>query len=155
MAGLAVLLLGGKPTVRTPLTGTAEALGVSPVVLRATAALDTAGVVAALDGRAVTGCLCPAPVSAAVAYRLWFRGTGRPIATCVTFPGPLSPPTAAVIGWAAPGESLTPVRLLGMAIAFGATLSGRMRTAKPKTFSSAEWNDRKHSMDLTGGALRG
>ncbi|MGW0565488.1 EamA family transporter [Streptomyces sp. NPDC003016] len=207
VAGLAVLLLSEKPTVRTLLTGIAAALGVSLVVLRATAALDTAGVLAALassasmaagtvltkrwgrpegvgplvmtgwqltagglliapvallvegappalDGRAVAGYLYLALVNTAVAYWLWFRGIGRLTATSVTFLGPLSPLSAAVIGWAALGETLTPVQLLGMAIAFGATLLGQMRVAKPETFSSAEENDRKHSMDLTGGALR-
>lgn len=215
VAGLAVLLLSEKPTVRTLLTGIAAALGVSLVVLRATAALDTIGVLAALassasmavgtvltkrwgrpegvgplvmtgwqltagglliapvaflvegappalDGRAVAGYLYLALVNTAVAYWLWFRGIGRLTATSVTFLGPLSPLTAAVIGWAALGEALTPVQLLGMAIAFGATLLGQMRVTRPgsgsdtpgKTFSETERTDRKDSIDLMDGAVR-
>ncbi|GAA1543240.1 EamA family transporter [Streptomyces albidochromogenes] len=214
VAGLAVLLLSEKPTVRTLLTGIAAALGVSLVVLRATAVLDALGVLAALtssasmaagtvltkrwgrpdgvgplvmtgwqltagglliapvallvegappalDGRAVGGYLYLALVNTAVAYWLWFRGIGRLTATSVTFLGPLSPLTAAVIGWAALGEALTPVQLLGMAIALGATLLGQGKVAAPKggpsageLFSSDERNDQKDSIDLKGGAVR-
>ncbi|GGX37089.1 EamA family transporter [Streptomyces chryseus] len=213
VAGLAVLLLSEKPTVRTLLTGIAAALGVSLVVLRATAALDTLGVLAALtssasmaagtvltkrwgrpegvgplvmtgwqltagglliapvaflvegapptlDGRAVGGYLYLALVNTAVAYWLWFRGIGRLTATSVTFLGPLSPLTAAVIGWVALGEALTPVQLLGMAIALGATLLGQGKAAAPKggppgqSFRPAEGIDQKDSMDLMGGAVR-
>ncbi len=207
VAGLAVLLLSEKPTVRTLLTGIAAALGVSLVVLRATAALDTAGVLAALassasmaagtvltkrwgrpegvgplvmtgwqltagglliapvallaegappalDGRAVAGYLYLALVNTAVAYWLWFRGIGRLTATSVTFLGPLSPLSAAVVGWAALGEALTPVQLLGMAIALGATLLGQVRVTRSKLFSSTEGNDQKHSMDLMSRVLR-
>ncbi|OEJ51621.1 EamA family transporter [Streptomyces agglomeratus] len=215
VAGLAVLLLSEKPTVRTLLTGIAAALGVSLVVLRATAALDTIGVLAALassasmaagtvltkrwgrpegvgplvmtgwqlttgglliapvaflvegappvlEGRAVAGYLYLALVNTAVAYWLWFRGIGRLTATSVTFLGPLSPLTAAVIGWAALGEALTPVQLLGMAIAFGATLLGQMRGSRrgsggdigDQKFSKTERIDRKDSMELMDGAVR-
>lgn len=206
VAGLAMLLLSEKPTVRTLLTGIAAALGVSLVVLRATAALDTVGVVAALtssasmaagtvltkrwgrpdgvgplvmtgwqltagglliapvallvegappalDGRAVAGYLYLALVNTAVAYWLWFRGIGRLTATSVTFLGPLSPLTAAVIGWAALGQALTPVQVIGMVIALGATLVGQM-TVRPRSFSSPEGNGSKHSMDLTGASVR-
>jgi probable blue pigment (indigoidine) exporter len=52
VAGLAALLLGERPTVRTLLTGVAAALGVSLVVLRAAGALDTVGVLAALASTA-------------------------------------------------------------------------------------------------------
>lgn len=48
-------------------------------------------------------------------------------ATQVTFLGPLSPLTAAVVGWAALGQTLTPVQLAGMALAFGATVAGQLR----------------------------
>lgn len=52
----------------------------------------------ALDGRAVGGYLYLAVANTAVAYWLWFRGIGRMTATQVTFLGPLSPLTAAVVG---------------------------------------------------------
>ncbi|MET7593772.1 EamA family transporter [Streptomyces sp. NPDC005481] len=180
VAGLAALLLGERPTVRTLLTGIAAALGVSLVVLQAAGALDTLGVLAALastasmstgtvltkrwgrpegvgplaltawqltagglliapvaflaegappalDGRAVGGYLYLALANTAVAYWLWFRGIGRLSATQVTFLGPLSPLTAAVIGWAALGQALTPLQLTGMALAFTATVVGQRR----------------------------
>jgi probable blue pigment (indigoidine) exporter len=180
VAGLAALLLGERPTVRTLLTGIAAALGVSLVVLKAAGALDTIGVLAALgstasmstgvvltkrwgrpegvgplaltgwqltagglliapialfvegappalDGRAIGGYLYLALANTAVSYWLWFRGIGRLSATQVTFLGPLSPLTAAVIGWAALGQALTPLQLLGMAIAFAATVFGQLQ----------------------------
>ncbi|MCX5349300.1 MULTISPECIES: EamA family transporter [Streptomyces] len=179
VAGLAALLLGDRPTLRTLLTGIAAALGVSLVVLQAAGALDAVGVLAALaatasmstgtvltkrwgrpdgvgplaltawqltaggllivpvallvegappalDGRAVGGYLYLALANTAVAYWLWFRGIGRLSATQVTFLGPLSPLTAAVIGWAALGQSLTPVQVAGMVLAFGATVLGQV-----------------------------
>ncbi|WP_406008908.1 EamA family transporter [Streptomyces sp. NBC_00637] len=82
----------------------------------------------ALDGRALGGYLYLALANTAVSYWLWFRGIGRLTATQVTFLGPLSPLTAAVVGWAALGQALTPVQLAGMALAFGATVAGQLRT---------------------------
>lgn len=115
----------------------------------------------ALDGRAVAGYAYLALANTAVAYWLWFRGIGRLSATQVTFLGPLSPLTAAVIGWVALGQALTPVQLVGMALAFGATLLGQrppriaaLPAPQPRPFSSAEEKERKVSMDLTGGELR-
>lgn len=113
-----------------------------------------------LDGRAVAGYVYLALANTAVAYWLWFRGIGRLTATQVTFLGPLSPLTAAVIGWAALGQALTPVQLVGMALAFGATLLGQRPpraaapASHPQPFSSTEEKEQKVSMDLTGGELR-
>ncbi|MFI9769395.1 EamA family transporter [Streptomyces sp. NPDC052415] len=112
----------------------------------------------ALDARAAVGYLYLALAGTAVAYWLWFRGIGRLTATQVTFLIPLSPLTAAVVGWAALGESLTPVQLVGMALALGATVAGQLLPGggggTVRTFSSAERNGRKDSMDVTGPALR-
>ncbi|GAB2743644.1 EamA family transporter [Streptomyces bullii] len=80
----------------------------------------------ALDGRAVGGYLYLALANTAVAYWLWFRGIGRLTATQVTFLGPLSPLTAAIVGWAALGQALTPVQVAGMVLAFGATVAGQI-----------------------------
>ncbi|WP_371580226.1 EamA family transporter [Streptomyces sp. NBC_01314] len=184
VAGLATVLLGERPTVRTLLTGIAAALGVSLIVLKAAGALDPVGLLAALastasmstgtvltkrwgrpagvgplalsgwqltagglliapvaflvegappalDTRAVGGYLYLALANTAVSYWLWFRGIGRLSATQVTFLGPLSPLTAAVVGWAALGQSLTPLQLLGMTIAFGATILGQLQPRSP------------------------
>jgi probable blue pigment (indigoidine) exporter len=179
VAGLAAVLLGERPTVRTLLTAAAAALGVSLVVLKAAGALDALGVLAALaatasmstgtvltkrwgrpdgvgplaltgwqltagglfiaplallveeappalDGPAISGYLYLALANTALAYWLWFRGIGRLAATQVTFLGPLSPLTAAVVGWAVLEQALTPLQLAGMAVAFGATVVGQI-----------------------------
>ncbi|MCX5246062.1 EamA family transporter [Streptomyces sp. NBC_00201] len=208
VAGLAAVLLGERPTLRTLLTGIAAAFGVTLVVLKAAGALDGLGVLAALaatasmstgtvltkrwgrpegvgplaltgwqltagglliaplallvegappalDGRAVGGYLYLALANTAVAYWLWFRGIGRLTATQVTFLGPLSPLTAAIVGWAALDQALTPLQLTGMALAFGATVAGQLRPRGTRqSFSSAEHIGQKHSMDMTGAALR-
>jgi probable blue pigment (indigoidine) exporter len=100
---------------------TAGGLLIAPLALLAEGAPPT------LDGRAVGGYLYLALANTAVAYLLWFRGIGRLTATQVTFLGPLSPLTAAVVGWAALGQSLTPLQLTGMALAFTATVAGQLR----------------------------
>ncbi|WP_175411982.1 EamA family transporter [Streptomyces sp. TRM64462] len=211
VVGLAALLLGERPTARTLSAALAAALGVSLVVLRAGAAFDLVGVVAALastasmsagtvltkrwgrpegagplamagwqltagglliapvaflvegappalDGRAALGYAYLALANTAVAYWLWFRGVERLTATSATLLGPLSPLTAAVVGWAALGQALGPVQLLGMAVAFGATVVGQLpargtRGAR-RSFRFPERNDRKDSIDLMGEAMR-
>ncbi|MFD5554537.1 EamA family transporter [Streptomyces sp. NPDC127068] len=183
VAGLAVLLLSERPSLRTLLTGIAAALGVTLVVLKAAGAFDLIGVAAAvgsslsmsagtvltkrwgrpegvgplaltgwqltaggllmaplalavegappaLDGTAVAGYLYLAVANTALAYWLWFRGIGLLSATQVTFLGPLSPLTAAVIGWAALGESLTPLQVAGMLLALTATIAGQLLPAR-------------------------
>jgi probable blue pigment (indigoidine) exporter len=148
----------GRPEGVGPLalTGwqlTAGGLLIAPV------ALFVEGAPPALDGRAVGGYLYLALANTAVAYWLWFRGIGRLTATQVTFLGPLSPLTAAVIGWAALGQALGPVQLAGMALAFGATVFGQLgaasRSSLPsRSFSSAKRDSRKDSTDATVPALR-
>ncbi len=98
-----------------------------------------------------------------MAYWLWFRGIGRLSATQVTFLGPLSPLTAAVVGWAALGQALTPVQLAGMALAFGATVVGQLGTAGGGAgkgasggtlFGTAGASRREEPRDMTGVAPR-
>ncbi|SDC08412.1 probable blue pigment (indigoidine) exporter [Streptomyces prasinopilosus] len=98
-------------------------------LLIAPLALLAEGAPPALDGPAAGGYLYLALVNTAVAYWLWFHGIGRLTATQVTFLGPLSPLTAAVVGWAALGEALTPWQLVGMALAFGATVASQLAPA--------------------------
>ncbi|MFF2571792.1 EamA family transporter [Streptomyces sp. NPDC058084] len=215
VVGLAALLLGDRPTVRSMLTAIAAAFGVSLVVLKAGAAFDTVGVIAgllsslsmsagtvltkrwgrpegvgalaltgwqltaggvvllpvalliegappALTGANLAGYAYLAFGNTAISYFLWFRGIERLSASSVTLLGPLSPITAAVIGWAALGQALGPVQLGGMAIAFGATLVGQLNPApKPakaadgaEPFSSSERNGQEVSMDLEVSAVR-
>ncbi|WP_369169416.1 EamA family transporter [Streptomyces sp. R28] len=148
----------GRPEGVGPLALTGWQLTAGGLLI-APLALLVEGAPPALDGRAVGGYLYLALANTAVAYWLWFRGIGRLSATQVTFLGPLSPLTAAVVGWAALGQALTPLQLAGMALAFGATVVGQIGVGRagqvsPRLFSSAEKTHRKDSMDLTGPALR-
>ncbi|MGW7607126.1 EamA family transporter [Streptomyces sp. NPDC054766] len=116
----------GRPDGVGPLALTAWQLTAGGLLI-APVALVAEGGPPPLDGRAIGGYLYLALANTAVAYWLWFRGIGRLTATQVTFLGPLSPLTAAVIGWAALGQALTPVQSAGMTLAFGATVFGQLR----------------------------
>ncbi|MFF8933942.1 EamA family transporter [Streptomyces paradoxus] len=108
----------------------------------------------ALDGPAVGGYLYLAVANTALAYWLWFRGIGRMTATQVTFLGPLSPLTAAVVGWAALGQALTAVQLVGMGLAFGATVAGQFVTRPSRAPGAAGSNVRGAAVRVRDGALR-
>ncbi|MFK4100207.1 EamA family transporter [Streptomyces sp. NPDC019531] len=139
-AGTVLTKRWGRPDGVGPLALTAWQLTAGGLLI-APLALLVEGAPPALDGRAAGGCLYLALANTAIAYWLWFRGIGRLTATQVTFLGPLSPLTAAVVGWAALGQSLTPVQLAGMAVAFGATLAGQLGARTPtvgRSFGSAE-----------------
>ncbi|MDX3453026.1 EamA family transporter [Streptomyces sp. ME02-8801-2C] len=114
----------GRPDGVGPLALTGWQLTAGGLLI-APLALLVEGAPPALDGRAAAGYLYLALANTAVAYWLWFRGIGRLTATQVTFLGPLSPLTAAIVGWAALGQALTPVQLAGMGLAFGATVVGQ------------------------------
>ncbi|MFE0255262.1 EamA family transporter [Streptomyces sp. NPDC059010] len=159
-AGTVLTKRWGRPDGVGPLALTGWQLTAGGLLI-APLALLVEGAPPALDGRAAVGYLYLALANTAVAYWLWFRGIGRLTATQVTFLGPLSPLTAAVVGWAALGQTLTPLQLTGMALAFGATVVGQVgagrgsvRSSGARLFSSAEENHRKVSMDVTGRALR-
>ncbi len=140
-AGTVLTKRWGRPDGVGPLALTAWQLTAGGLLI-APLALLVEGAPPALDGRAVGGYLYLALANTAVAYWLWFRGIGRLTATQVTFLGPLSPLTAAVVGWAALGQGLGPVQLAGMGLAFGATVVGQLRpgggSSSGRTFSSAE-----------------
>ncbi|WP_020136113.1 EamA family transporter [Streptomyces sp. 351MFTsu5.1] len=129
-AGTVLTKRWGRPDGVGPLALTAWQLTAGGLLVAPLAFL-VEGAPPALDGRAVGGYLYLALANTAVAYWLWFRGIGRLTATQVTFLGPLSPLTAAVLGWAALGQSLTPVQLAGMALAFGATVAGQLGVRPP------------------------
>lgn len=174
-AGVVLTKRWGRPegVGSLALTGwqlTAGGLVILPVALLAE------GAPPALTGTNLAGYAYLALGNTAISYFLWFRGIERLSASSVTLLGPLSPITAAVIGWAALGQALGPVQVLGMLIAFGATLFGQLAPAKPQApaeprasaepqapagpaatpvpFGSAEKNRQELSMDLEVSAVR-
>ncbi|MFD3838880.1 EamA family transporter [Streptomyces sp. NPDC058642] len=140
-AGTVLTKRWGRPDGVGPLALTGWQLTAGGLLI-APLALLVEGAPPALDGRAVGGYLYLALANTAVAYWLWFRGIGRLSATQVTLLGPLSPLTAAIVGWAALGQTLTPVQLAGMAVAFGATVAGQLgqREAMGRAVASAPVN---------------
>nr|WSX51832.1 EamA family transporter [Streptomyces sp. NBC_00974] len=171
-AGTVMTKRWGRPQGVGPLAMTGWQLTAGGLMIIPVAAL-VEGAPPALDGRAFLGYGYMMLINTGIAYWLWFRGIGQLTATSVTLLGPLSPLTAAVIGWAALGQALTSVQLLGMAIAFGATVAGQLASGarRPRAesarervsaadadpegpFSSPEETDRNDSMDLTGRAVR-
>jgi probable blue pigment (indigoidine) exporter len=148
-AGTVLTKRWGRPEGVGPLALTAWQLTAGGLLIAPLAFL-VEGAPPALDGRAIGGYLYLALANTAVAYWLWFRGIGRLTATQVTFLGPLSPLTAAVVGWAALGQALTPVQLAGMTLAFGATVAGQLGARQPARppFGPAGREDREASTDL-------
>ncbi|MDW4905843.1 EamA family transporter [Streptomyces sp. ADMS] len=129
-AGTVLTKRWGRPDGVGPLALTGWQLTAGGLLI-APLALLVEGAPPALDGRATAGYLYLALANTAVAYWLWFRGIGRLTATQVTFLGPLSPLTAALVGWAALGQALTPLQLAGMGLAFGATVVGQLGVRSP------------------------
>lgn len=143
----------GRPDGVGPLALTGWQLTAGGLLI-APLALLAEGAPPALDGRAVGGYLYLALANTAVGYWLWFRGIGRLSAVQVGFLGPLSPLTAAVVGWAALGQALTPLQVAGMALAFGAMLTGQLGGTGRRSFSFSGKHGREDSADLTIPALR-
>ncbi|WP_284578991.1 EamA family transporter [Streptomyces sp. 2P-4] len=157
-AGTVMTKRWGRPAGVGPLAATGWQLTAGGLAIAPLAALAE-GAPPALDGRALLGYGYMMLVNTGIAYWLWFRGMGQLSATSVTLLGPLSPLTAAAIGWAALGQDLTPVQLAGMALAFGATVAGQIFAARASaraggSFSSAEKNSRNFSMDLMNRPVR-
>lgn len=142
LAGAASMAMGtvltqrwGRPEGVGPLaiTGwqlTAGGLFIAPL------AFLIEGAPPALDGSAIGGYLYLGVIGTALAYFLWFRGISRVPATSVAFLGLLSPVSAALIGWIALGQALSPLQVLGLVIALGGTLLGQV-VAKPRVAPAA------------------
>ncbi|WP_433254253.1 EamA family transporter [Streptosporangium sp. CA-135522] len=123
--GLVLTRSWGKPSGvgDLALTGwqlTAGGLMIAPV------AFAVEGMPPALDAAAVGGYLWLGLVGTAAAYTLWFRGISRLPAPQVSLLGTLSPLTAAVLGWLFLDQSLSPLQLIGFALALGATVAGQL-----------------------------
>ncbi|GAA4294130.1 EamA family transporter [Streptomyces venetus] len=143
----------GRPEGVGPLALTGWQLTAGGLLI-APLALLVEGAPPALDARAAGGYLYLAVANTAVAYWLWFRGIGRLTATQVTFLGPLSPLTAAVVGWAALDQALTPVQLVGMGLTFGATVAGQFVTREARVVRFTRRNPLDRATDLTDTAPR-
>jgi len=87
-------------------------------------ALGVEGLPETLTGVNVAGYAYLSLVGTALAYTIWFRGLDRLPAARVSLLALLSPVVATAVGWAALGQGLTPVQVLGMLLAFGAVLAG-------------------------------
>jgi probable blue pigment (indigoidine) exporter len=124
-AGTVLTKRWGRPGGAGPLALTGWQLTAGGLLIAPLAFLAE-GAPPALDGPAVGGYLYLALANTAVGYWLWFRGIGRLTAVQVGFLGPLSPLTAALVGWVALGQALSPVQVAGMGLAFGATVAAQL-----------------------------
>ncbi|OPG01996.1 EamA family transporter [Microbispora sp. GKU 823] len=134
LAGLAGAASMSAGTVLTKRWGRPEGVGALALtgwqltaggLLLVPVALLVEGAPPALSGENLLGYVYLGIVGTALGYWIWFRGISRLPATSVAFLALLSPVSAAVIGWAALGQSLSPVQLLGMVLALGGTLLGQ------------------------------
>jgi probable blue pigment (indigoidine) exporter len=183
VAGLTVGALRQRVSCRQIAAAFVALAGVSLVVLRAGAHLDTIGVVAGLGGAAAmaggvvltrawgrppgvgdlaftgwqltAGGLVILPIAVfaeglptvptwsalggylwlgllntALGYLLWFGGLRSLQAIQVSLLGTLSPVTAALLGWLALDQTLSPLQLLGMAVALTGIVAGQL-AARP------------------------
>ncbi|MFC4059442.1 EamA family transporter [Planomonospora corallina] len=143
-AGLVLTRAWGKPAGvgDLALTGwqlTAGGLVIAPLAFAVEGPFPAVGAVAA------GGYLWLGLVGTAAAYTLWFRGVGRLPALQVSLLGALSPLTAALLGWAVLGQTLSPLQLGGFAVALAATVLGQLppprrlrpETARPETAGPA------------------
>ncbi|WP_354640305.1 EamA family transporter [Kitasatospora camelliae] len=136
LAGAAAMAAGtvltkrwGRPEGVGPLAMTGWQLTAGGLLLLPLAAL-VEGAPPALTGGNLLGYAYLAIANTAVGYWLWFRGIGRLPAVSVAFLGLLSPVSAALIGWAALAQALTPLQLLGMAVALTGTLLAQRPAAR-------------------------
>jgi probable blue pigment (indigoidine) exporter len=116
----------GRPVSLLTMTGwqlTAGGLLLLPTALLAE------GLPATVSTENIAGYAYLSLVGGALAYALWFRGLERLPAASVSLLGLLSPLVAAVVGWAVLGQRLSPLQLVGMAVALGGVAAGQ--TAPP------------------------
>ncbi|WP_033820958.1 EamA family transporter [Kitasatospora sp. MBT63] len=133
LAGAACMATGtvltkrwGRPEGVGPLAMTGWQLAAGGLLLLPVALL-VEGAPPALTAVNLAGYAYLAIANTALAYWIWFAGVGRLPAASVALLGLLSPVSAAVLGWAALGQALTVVQLLGMGIALGSTVLGQPR----------------------------
>ncbi|MCW2287648.1 EamA family transporter [Leucobacter luti] len=91
------------------------------------------GVPAELDPAAFGGYLWLGLVGALLSYTIWFSGIRKLPVTSTALLGLLSPLVAAILGSALAAEALTPVQLIGFAIALAAMVAGQLVRTRPLT----------------------
>jgi probable blue pigment (indigoidine) exporter len=124
-------------------------------LLLAPVALLFEGLPSHLSAVNLGGYLYLAAINTLLAYWLWFRGTALLAPTALSFLSLLSPVGAAVIGWIALGQHLSPLQLLGLALALSGTVLGQLRptssgkavspSCPPTTQSTPEFSTRPTS----------
>ena len=116
----------GRPEGVSVLTFTGWQLTFGGLLL-APAALLMEGLPSHLTATNVAGYIYLAVINTLLAYWLWFRGTAALPPTALSFLGLLSPVGAALIGWLALSQHLSPLQLLGLVLALGGTILGQLR----------------------------
>ncbi|MCP2326904.1 putative blue pigment (indigoidine) exporter [Hamadaea flava] len=129
-AGTVLSKRWGRPDGVNALTTTAWQLTAGGLVI-VPLALLIEGAPPALSLTNIAGYAYLATVNTAVAYWLWFRGLAALPASSAGFLGLLSPVAAMIIGWAALGQALAPVQVVGAVVALGATVAGALVAARP------------------------
>lgn len=97
-------------------------------------ALVIDGVPTGIDAMAVAGYSWLGLVGGLAAYVVWFEGIRRLPVTPTALLGLLSPLTAALLGHVVAGEVLTPIQLVGFALALTAMTAGQLT---PPSFRSS------------------
>ncbi|WP_250033378.1 EamA family transporter [Paractinoplanes maris] len=121
--GLVLTKRWGRPDVPL-LTSTGWQLTAGGLLL-APVTLGFEGLPPRLSAANLAGYAYLALIGTALAYSLWFWGLERLPAARVALLGLLSPVVATAVGWAALGQSLTPLQLAGMVLAFAAVIWGQ------------------------------
>lgn len=87
-------------------------------------------------GRNLAGFAVMGLLGTALAHALWFRGVTVLPASAITFLALLSPVVATALGWAALGQSLSPLQLGGAALVAVAVVAGQRAARSPAPRSS-------------------
>lgn len=135
LAGTACMAFGvvltkrwGRPVPLLTMTGWQLTAG---GVLLLPAALLSEGVPSAVSVQNVGGYAYLSLVGGALAYTLWFRGVERLPAASVSLLALLSPLVAAVVGWAGLDQGLSPLQLVGTALALTGVVVGQATHQPP------------------------
>ena len=98
------------------------------------------GVPTGIDATAVAGYSWLGLVGGLAAYVLWFEGIRRLPVTPTALLGLLSPLTAALLGHVIAGEVLSPIQLLGFALALTAMTAGQLAPPSSRSSSRKEFS---------------